>query len=181
MQEGKEGLPGKSRHGTPGTGRIVPVKGPAQDEAVKQRKKIQTCPERPGAGDGKKGEHEAGKIDGPDVVAECEHQGRFSMRQPAVLQTFRRHAGAHGEAAEKADNEHIKAGIGQAEERPEQWSEQACKAVGEVHADQNSGKDHKGQKGRNHFFKPQIQPCEGECQRFFILQKHGKGECGEKA
>ena len=98
-----------------------------------------------------------------------------------MLQAFRRHTGAHGEAAEKTDDEHVKAGIGQAEERPEQRSEQAGKAVGEIHADQDSGKNHKGQKGWNHFFKPQIQPRKGQRQRFFILQKHGKGESGEKA
>lgn len=167
--------------GGPGADRNIPVKCPAQKQAVEQREQIHACPERPGIWNGKKSEHEAGKIDGPDVVAECEHQRRFPARQPAVLQAFRRHTGAHGEAAEKADDEHVKAGIGQAEERPEQRSEQAGKAVGEIHADQDSGKNHKGQKGWNHFFKPQIQPRKGQRQRFFILQKHGKGESGEKA
>ena len=170
-----------SRDGVPRAFRTSARLSAGREAARRTYAKIHACPERPGIWNGKKSEHEAGKIDGPDVVAECEHQRRFPARQPAVLQAFRRHTGAHGEAAEKANDEHVKAGIGQAEERPEQRSEQAGKAVGEIHADQDSGKNHKGQKGWNHFFKPQIQPRKGQRQRFFILQKHGKGESGEKA
>ena len=55
------------------------------------------------------------------------------------------------------------------------------KAVGQVHTDKDAGEYHKGKKRWDHFLEPQVQACQGKCQRFFIFQEHRCGKEGKQA
>ena len=63
----------------------------------------------------KQEENKACKINRTDVVAEGQQQFGLPAGDFASLIAFRRYACTHGKSAQEADNQHINAGIGQAE------------------------------------------------------------------
>ncbi len=70
-------------------------------------------------------------------------------------------ARTHGKTAQKAHNDRVGTVSGSAVYTVQERMEQAHKALRQIHADHDSGEDHKGQEGGHHFRKPERQTSGG--------------------
>ncbi len=87
-----------------------------------------------------------------------------------------RHVGAHGEPTQKTNDHAINAGVVYLKKPSQNRLQDSDKRTGQVHADNNTGKDHKWKKSRDHFPEPKVQPVQGKGK---AVSRKKKDDCGQ--
>lgn len=134
-------------HGTPDSiadGIVLFIKKIPQKQTVQKRNAVH-AEEIEGNGNlrRQKSKHKAGKKHRTDIVAKAEQELRFFFTELSVLIHIGRNFSSHGKAAQKTNDDTVKAAVAKTEQGVQQGTEKPREIFRQVQADHHTRQYHK--------------------------------------
>ncbi len=106
-------------------------------------------------------QNKAGEVGWSYVVAKGKEKRGFLPGKLLAAVEFGNTLGTHGKSTKKAYDDHVDAGRIYLHQRSDPGTCKEGQTVCQIQTYHDSGKDHKGEQGRNHILKPKLKSLKG--------------------